>query len=305
MQMYTSPHSLPAAARNAVLAIGNFDGVHRGHAALIDMVKREAVRLGAPSGVLTFEPHPRALFRPDDPPFRLTPFDLKRERLEALGLDFTVALPFDWNFASQSAGAFVQNVLKDGLAPSHIVVGTDFRFGQLRKGSADTLREAGFPVSIAEAVADEEGTVFASSRIREYLRHGDIKTANALLGWDWEMRGIVQKGDQRGRELGYPTANVPLGETLHPGYGVYATLVHIEGEDQWLPAATNIGIRPMFELKIGQIEAHILYFDRDIYGRMLRVRPVKKLRGEAKFDNLDALIEQIESDCEQTRQLLI
>jgi riboflavin kinase/FMN adenylyltransferase len=296
--------SASLAPPDSVIAVGNFDGVHRGHVALLGHVKTLASGADVKSGLLTFEPHPRALFRSDDPPFRITPAPLKLRRLAASGLDFTCCLPFDWDFASQTAEAFIETVLRRGLKPSHIVVGQDFRFGQLRKGSAGTLRQAGFTVTEIAPVTNDDGTVFSSSLIRELLRKGEIEAANALLGYPWEIEGVVFHGNKRGRELGYPTANVPLGDTLHPAYGVYATRVQIEGEDQWRPAATNIGIRPMFKLQVGQVEAHILDFAGDIYGKKLRVQPVRKLRGEAKFDSLDALIRQIGEDCGQTRTVL-
>jgi len=258
-----------------------------------------------PFGVLTFEPHPRKLFRPDDPPFRITPPTLKYRQLESCGVDFTVSLNFNWDFASQSADAFVKNVLQLGLAPSHIIIGHDFRFGQLRKGDADTIRSAGLEVTQFAVVNNDSGEKYSSTTIRQNLRGGEIDAANDMLGWDWEVEGVIVRGDRRGHELGYPTANFPLGDVLHPAYGVYATLVQIEGENIWRPAATNIGIRPMFEVKVGQVEAHILDFeDRDIYGKVLRVRLVKRLRGEAKFDSLDALIVQIEADCRQVRAVL-
>ncbi len=303
MDCFTSLQNVP---RDAVIAIGNFDGVHRGHRALLDAVRKEAAARGGKAGILTFEPHPRHLFRPDDPPFRITPEAVKLRLLAAAGMDFVCALPFDWDFASQSAEDFIRNILIGALDPAHIIVGEDFRFGQLRKGTPLTMREAGLKVTALAPVGDNNET-FSSSLIREALRLGDIGKANAMLGWDWEIEGVVQGGDRRGRELGYPTANVALGETLHPAYGIYATLVRIveDGPDSpWLPSATNIGIRPMFEVRLGQVEAHIFDFDRDIYGRTLRVRPIKRLRGEAKFDSLESLVRQIDEDCRLARNLL-
>lgn len=298
MRFFETCAGLPADATGVVAAIGNFDGVHRGHQALLRRAREIADGQGKKLGVLTFEPHPRCLFRPDDPPFRLTPPAVKRRLLEECGVDILYSLPFDWDFASQSAEAFIENVLKNGIRPAHVAVGEDFCFGQLRKGTVETLRQAGMEVTALEKV---DG--ISSSDIRQALRHGDIETANALLGREWEIEGTVVQGDRRGRELGFPTANVRLGDTLHPAYGIYATWVKIDGEDDWLPAATNIGIRPMFELPEGQVEAHILDFDRDIYGRTLRIRPVKRLRGEARFENLDALVRQMGSDCEAVRGL--
>lgn len=306
MKTYKTLQNLPAAAKGPVLAIGNFDGVHKGHQALLAHAREIAQQKGAALSVLSFEPHPRALFRPDDPPFRITSLAVKQQRLEAAGVDQLFSLTFDWDFASQSAEDFVARILVNGIQPVHVIVGYDFRFGQLRKGDADTIRAAGIEVSSFGEVADRNGEKFSSSTIRQKLRAGEIAAANAMLGWAWEIQGAVFRGDRRGHEFGYPTANILLGDTLHPAYGIYATLIQIEGEDQWHPAATNIGIRPMFEVKEGQIEAHILDFpDRDIYGKILRVRPVERLRGEAKFDSLDTLIAQIEKDCAQARKILI
>ncbi len=299
--------ALPNHFLDHVIVIGSFDGVHRGHLALIERARDISRKHGKKLGLLTFEPHPRRLFRADDPPFRITPRQIKAERLAQAGIDTLFSIPFDWPFASQSAELFIENVLTNGLKPAHTIVGYDFCFGQLRKGTPQTLIDAGLNVTIIEKIKTDAGDKFSSSDIRTALRHGEIETANNMLGWDWEMRGKVVKGDQRGRELGYPTANVKLDDTLHPAYGVYATLVKImeDGDDApWIPAATNIGIRPMFEIPVGQVEAHILDFNRDIYGKTLRVKPVQKIRGEAKFNDLEALIAQIDADCLQTREIL-
>lgn len=308
MEIYTTLENLPESThktRGAVIAIGNFDGVHKGHQALLEAGKERAKQLGTTFGVLTFEPHPRRLFRPDEPPSRITPMALKAHRLKENNVDFLCALNFDWDFASQSAEKFIETVLKNALKPAHIIIGYDFCFGQLRKGNADTLRQAGYEITAIEKVSGNEGQDYSSSRIRQLLRKGNIDAANEILGWEWEMEGPVFRGDRRGHELGFPTANLLLKDTLHPAYGVYAARVQIEGEEDWLPAATNIGIRPMFEVPEGQIEAHILDFkDRDIYGRILRVRPVKRLRGEAKFDSLEDLTAQMEKDCCQARKIL-
>lgn len=304
MEQHITLSSIPETAAGTVIAIGNFDGVHRGHRELLAKARALADMKQRRLGVLTFEPHPRALFRPDDPPFRITPAAMKARRLAACGVDVLFSLPFDWAFASQSAEHFIESVLKEKIAPSHIVVGNDFAFGQLRKGTPETLKKAGFGVTVPEMLADEGEDKFSSSRIRQLLQEGDIEGANEALGWEWEIEGPVVKGDQRGRTIGYPTANVPLNETVHPAYGVYATWAQIEGETQWRPSATNIGIRPMFELKTGQVETYIFNFDRDIYGKTLRVKPVRRLRGEAKFENLDALVAQIKKDCAEAQKIL-
>jgi riboflavin kinase/FMN adenylyltransferase len=305
--MFTTLKDLPAEAQGCVLAIGNFDGVHRGHQTLLAEARAIADSSQRPLGVLTFEPHPRNLFRPDDPPFRLTTPEVKAERLEMCGVDYLFPLLFNWDFASLTAEQFIEQILRQGLNAAHIVAGYDFHFGQLRKGTPETLKASELPVTIVEKIADEGDDAFSSSAIRLALRIGDIDRANDLLGWEWEIRGEVLHGDKRGRTIGYPTANLKLGSLLHPAYGVYATRVQIldDGPDSlWFPAATNIGIRPMFAVQEGQVEAHILDYDRDLYGKILRVCPVKRLRGEAKFDNLDALVAQIGTDCREVRSLL-
>lgn len=304
MNIFDTYKNIPEAAQNSVVVIGNFDGVHRGHAALIERAKVIASDLGVGVSILTFEPHPRKLFRPDDPPFRLTPAPLKAWRLETLGIESLFSIGFDWDFASQSADKFVQDILVDGLKAAHVVVGYNFRFGQLRKGEPATIEAAGIPVTVIEEVLEQGSAKISSSQIRQALRHGRINEANKLLGWDWEIRGEVVKGDQRGRELGYPTANFALAETVHPSYGVYAARVRIVGEDEWHGAAINIGIKPMFEVPLAEVESHIFDFDRDIYGKTIRVQPVQFLRGEAKFNSLEELIAQMDKDCEQAREIL-
>ena len=304
MQIYYDYKTLPDNARGCVVAIGNFDGVHKGHQFLLEQARIKAREQNAGFAVLTFEPHPRKLFRPDEPPFRITPSALKLERLAACGVDYVVQLGFDWDFASQAAEAFVSDILINGLAARHIVVGNDFCFGQLRKGSPQTIRDAGLDITVVEKVCDDGDSALSSTRIRQELRHGNIAAANKILGWDWEIRGEVVKGDQRGRELGYPTANMSLGDCVHPAYGIYAVLAQIEGEENWHPGAANIGIRPMFEVPVAQAETFIFDFNREIYGKTLRVKPVQKLRGEAKFNSLEELITQMEKDCAQARQII-
>ena len=296
--------AIPNTAKDTVVVIGNFDGVHRGHCVLLERAYEIANQENKRLSVLTFEPHPRELFRPDEPPCRITPYDLKAERLAKQNVDILFHAKFDWDFASLTYQDFIEKILKDKLAAHHVVVGFDFHFGQMRKGTADHIREAGIPVTTIDEITGQDSEELSSSRIRQYLRRGDIDHANALLGWEWELYAEVIKGDQRGRELGYPTANMELGQTLHPAYGVYATLARLDGESEWRMAATNIGIRPMFETKVALVETFIFDFDKEIYGRTLHVKPVKRLRSEAKFDNLDDLITQMDKDCTQAREIL-
>lgn len=304
MQVFKDIKKIPESARDCVIAIGNFDGVHKGHQKLLAKAQELAKDKGCGVGVLTFEPHPRRLFRPDDPPFRITCSDIRMERFEASGVNFVCELKFDWDFASQSAEKFIEDILVNGLGVAHIVVGYDFQFGQLRKGNPDTIRAAGIDVTVLDKVCDDGDSAFSSSRVRQALRRGELEQANQILGWDWEIRGAVVKGDQRGRELGFPTANMGMGDITHPSYGVYAVMARVQGEDEWYKAAANIGIRPMFEVPTAQVETYIFDFNREIYGKTLCVRPVQKLRGEAKFNSLDELIVQMNKDCDQAREIL-
>ncbi len=296
--------SLPETCRHGVVTVGNFDGVHKGHQALLRKAGEIAARDGKKLAVLTFEPHPKNLFRPDEPPGRLTPPDVKAWRLEREGIDILYSLPFDWTFASMSAESFIDGVLKEGLDISHAVVGRDFRFGQLRKGEAKDIQAAGIPVTVLDDITDEHGAAYSSSRARQALQQGRIADATMILGWEWEIWGSVKKGDGRGKELGYPTANFPLGDTIHPAYGVYAARVNVQGEAEWHNAAINIGIRPMFEIPEAQVESFILGFDRDIYGKTLRVRPVEFLRSEARFASIAELKAQMERDCREAQTIL-
>lgn len=304
MQIYDLPTPLPDSAQNSVCVIGNFDAVHRGHQYLIAEARKIAAHKKAPLSVLTFEPHPRRLFRPDDPPFRITPRAIKLEKLAENNVDVTFICPFNWELAGLSADDFIAHILRAHINPAHIVIGEDFHFGQHRTGNAGTLRAAEIEVTTIPLKQDSQHAIISATHIRGAIQTGQITEANELLGWDWEMRGNVEHGNKRGREIGYPTANVALGDTIHPAYGIYATWVQIEGENNWRPAATNIGIRPMFEVETGLIEAYIFDYTGDLYGKEIRIRPVAKIRDEMKFNGLDELVQQIDKDCTEIRSLL-
>lgn len=304
MRIFDVSMPVPAELQRSVIAIGNFDGVHKGHRQLLDMVKMEAKTRGRPAGVLTFEPHPRQIFQPDLSPFRLTPHDVKADVLSSVGVDVMFVLPFNAGTAASTAQNFMDHILRQHMDVAHITVGEDFHFGNKRGGSPATLKENGFTCAVAPPFRDEGGDIYSSSRVRDLIRANHFSQANHLLGWEWYIQGTVQKGDQRGREMGYPTANVALGETFHLPYGVYATLVQIEKNGPWHKAATNIGIRPMFEAKEALVEAHILDFNGDLYGKAIRIKPVRKIRHEMKFNSLAELITQIGADCDAIRAVL-
>jgi riboflavin kinase/FMN adenylyltransferase len=299
-----------AGDRGAVVAIGNFDGVHLGHQAVIGAAGTLARSLRAPHAVLTFEPHPRQVFRPQDPPFRLTPFRVKARRIEALGVDLLFTLHFDLAFAARSAEDFIDSVLIQGLGVRHVVVGYDFVFGHQRRGDPALLRERGaalgFGVSVIEPVAASGGAVYSSTRIREHLVAGRPGEAAALLGRPWEIDGRVERGDQRGRTIGFPTANLMLDDYLRPAAGVYAVRAGIEegGRTVWHDAVANFGRRPTFGGSDLRLEVHLFDFAGDLYGRHLRVALIEHLRPEQKFPGIDALKAQIAADAARARAVL-
>ncbi|HYE00411.1 MAG TPA: bifunctional riboflavin kinase/FAD synthetase [Alphaproteobacteria bacterium] len=304
MTLYRSHRSLPPAARGAVVAIGNFDGVHRGHQHLIAQAAAEARRLGAPLGVLTFEPHPRRLFRPDDPPFRLTPLRTKLPLLRGLGVDRVYALRFDRAFSLLDAEAFVRDVLVEGLGVAHVAVGRDFEYGHKRGGSAATLAaHSEFGVTIVEKLADPDGDTVSSTAVRHALRDGRPAEAARLLGRPFAISGFVRRGDQRGRTIGFPTANLTLGPYLRPGYGVYAVRARL-ADGRSAGGVANLGIRPTVGGLRELFEIHLFDFEGDLYGRRLEVELLHFIRPERKFDSFDALRAQIAQDAQAARGLL-
>jgi riboflavin kinase/FMN adenylyltransferase len=301
--------SVPPTARRAVVALGNFDGVHRGHQIVIGQAREIAQAASLPSGVVTFEPHPRSLFRPQDPPFRLTPFRVKAHCIAALGVDYLYSLPFTRALAGQSAEEFLSEVLLIGLGVSHAVVGWDFVFGKGRDGNAEILaafaRKHGIGATIVEPVTAAGETVSAT-RIREALAVGDVAVASRLLGHNWEIDGRVTSGDRRGRTIGFPTANLPIADYIHPCAGVYAVKVGVEsGADvEWHGGVANIGARPTVGGTEFRVEAHLFDFAGDLYGRRLRVALVDFLRAEQKFSGIEALKAQIALDAAKAREIL-
>jgi riboflavin kinase/FMN adenylyltransferase len=305
---YDGIHPLPETARGCVLVIGNFDGVHLGHRALLAQARAIAKDLSAPLGVLTFEPHPRQFFHPEAEPFRLTLPPMKRRLMEELGVNHLFVLPFDRALAQMEAEEFIDRVLVQSLQARHIVVGENFAFGRKRTGTVDMLaqaaREKKFALTAVKPVLSPQGQRYSSTLIRTLLQHGQLEEAGGLLGWDWQMEAPVVEGDKRGRTLGYPTANQNVPQYVRLPYGIYAVRVHIEGESAWRGGVANFGIRPMFRVAQPLLETFIFDFTHDIYGKNLRVQPVRHLRPEASFHDVTALMAQMKEDCISAKAVL-
>jgi riboflavin kinase / FMN adenylyltransferase len=310
MRLFRHYSEVPAEARGAVVAIGNFDGVHLGHQAVLAETARLAAAQRAPLAVMTFEPHPRAYFQPNQPPFRLTPFRIKVRALEALGIEHLFVFHFDQEIASKSAEAFVIEVLSEGLDVAHVVIGYDFVFGRGRTGNAELIRELGavhgFDVTSVAPKASAGGEVYSSTHIRRHLAAGRIREATALLGRPWEIEGRVEPGDKVGRSLGFPTANVALSDYTGLAHGIYAVKAGIdEGPGtQWRDGAAYVGPRPTLGGTQAHLEVHLLDFDGDLYGRHMRAAFVDFIRGDKAFDGLPALQAQIAEDCLAARRIL-
>lgn len=296
---------VPEALRGAVVALGNFDGVHLGHAHLLRTA--HGARPGSKLAVLTFEPHPREFFRPDDPPFRLTLAAERAATLAALGVQVLVELPFDDALSHLGAEAFITDVLHAGVGAGHLACGADFAFGHRRGGDAGLLATRaemlGIGLTIVPKLGDAQGAI-SSTRIRRLLQDGYPERAAAELGRHWAVRGKVMHGDARGRTIGFPTANVPLGRHLEPARGVYAVRVVLE-DGRVVPGVANIGRRPTISEGVeSRVEAHLFDFDEDLYGREVAVALVGYLRSERKFASFDELRGQIVRDAEAAREML-
>ncbi len=299
--------------RGAVVAIGNFDGLHRGHQELLAIAQAEAKRTGKAFGLLTFEPHPRTFFKPHEPVFRLTPKALKSRLARALGVDFILCLAFDEALAALAPTDFVLMHLVRQLGVSHVVTGYDFHFGKGRKGTPETLREVGlqngFAVTVVDQVTDDgDGHApFGSSSVRSALRRGHVKEAARELGYHWIVKGLVVHGDKRGRTIGFPTANIVLDPGAEPYRGIYAVEVRDaaagEASPVWMGAA-YFGDRPTFNTNRTFLEVYLLDQDIDLYGRMLMVSFIDLIRGDKTFRSVEELVAQMKQDCAAVRQVL-
>jgi len=309
MRIFTTWHDLTDTDRGASAAIGNFDGVHLGHQAVIDIARAESARSGSPLGIVTFEPHPRQAFAPGAPPFRLMNAESRAHRLDRLGVKFLYQLEFGPELYRLTPKRFARDILAGGLGLSHAVVGEDFRFGRARAGNARDLqafgREFGFRVSTARLVEDR-GAEVSSTAIRRKLAEGKPRDAAAMLGHWHRIDGPVLHGDRRGKALGYPTANMSIMDLHPPKFGVYAVTVDVlDGPHRGIYAgAASIGVRPMFGANPPNLETHIFDFDGDLYGTLLSVALVEYLRPELKFDGIAPLIEQMSADCARARRII-
>ncbi len=295
------------ADRGATAAIGNFDGVHLGHRSVIELAR--SAMPAAPLGILTFEPHPRVYFAPEAPPFRLMSRAARTSRLEKLGVERLYELPFNAGMAALSPRAFAERVICEGLGLAHVVVGADFCFGNKRAGTAEDLvkygAEMGFGVTVAPLLAKTEATV-SSTAIRQALSDGRPRDAAAMLGHWHRIEGPVIGGEQRGRTLGYPTANMSIDGLHPPAFGVYAVLADVlDGPHKGqYHGVASMGVRPMFGENRPNLETFLFDFSGDLYGTPLSIALVEYLRGEEKFDGLDALIAQMDADSARSRAIL-
>jgi len=311
MRIFRHFRDVPNAYKGAVVAVGNFDGVHRGHQALIAEARRMAEERNAPLGVLAFEPHPQEFFRPSPESFRLTPFRAKARLVAELGADVMYALDFNTEMATMPAEDFVMNVLVGALGIGAIVVGKDFQFGKGRAGNTTMLaymgEMEGFGVTIFDPVIAHGDDKISSTEIRDALKAGKPDIAARLLGHHWSVEARVEHGDKRGRTIGYPTANMKLTDVMKPAFGVYAVRANVLEDDHVASThggVANFGIRPMFETEVPLLETFLFDFSGDLYGKHMQVELIAYLRPEAKFDSVDALIAQMNMDADAARAVL-
>lgn len=298
---------LPETLNGSVVAIGNFDGIHRGHQTVVSQARDIAQESDKPLVCLTFEPHPRTVFRPDRPVKRLTPAPMKAKLLQALGFDAVIEQSFDRTFAGQSPEAFVDDVLLGGLKAAHVVAGFDFHYGAKRAGTPQSLKQAGerhgFGVTLVPALVDASGEAVSSTRIRDCLAAGKVEAANALLDYRWTIRGEVIHGQKLGRTLGYPTANLVLADDDLLEHGIYA--VRMRRHDGTLhDGVASFGRRPTFDDGAALFETYLFDFSAELYGETVDVSLFAFQRGEEKFDGASALVRQMDSDAERARAIL-
>ena len=292
MQRLTLAGGVPDSLKGSILALGNFDGFHLGHQAVVGRAAARAFHERRPVIVATFDPHPVRFFKPEVPPFRLTTLDQRQSLFAHAGADAMLVFEFGAALASMDAEEFVAEVLAREIGAAAVITGDDFSFGKGRKGDAALLAKLGPEHGVAaEAVAQVvlDGERISSGRVREALVEGDTGTATHMLSRDFAVEGVVQRGDQRGRELGYPTANLELGDYQRPKYGIYAVRVTLEDGSEH-PGVASLGVRPTFEPPQELLEAHLFGFDGDLYGHRIEVALHAYIRDERKFDSVEALV---------------
>ncbi len=298
-------HEVPRHVKGASLAIGTFDGVHRGHHAVLDAAKANAAGGGLPMGAMMFEPYPRKYFQPQKPFFRLTPLPRKLQLLSDYGCDFTAVIPFEKTLAELPAAEFVRQVLLDGFAIRHASVGYNFFFGKGRDGNPSVLAEQGrihgFGVTVVEAQGNA-GDVFSSTRVRELLAEGDVSAAAEMLGSWWRISGLIVGGAGRGTVMGFPTANIRLEEGVILRHGIYAVNAYLEGRK--LQGAGYLGTRPTFDAGLPVLEIFLFDFDGDLYGKTMEIEFIGFIREDIKFRSMEALAVQIADDCAKAKDIL-
>ncbi len=310
MRLLRNVYNLPDDVRGAVIVIGNFDGLHKGHQEVVAVAKDVANKSGRPLLMMTFSPHPQRFFQPDGKPFRITPFRAKVRAIAELGIDILLVCRFDKKLSSLSAEEFLESILYNGIGAKHVVVGHDFAFGKKRLGNSELLKlkgpNYGFNVTIVDPQKDCNGIIYSSSIIRSYLNDGFPEKAAETLGRLWEIEGRVMKGDQRGRSIGFPTANIDPIQYVQPALGVYAIRagVTLAGNIQWFDGVANLGIRPTVDGNRILLESHLFDFAGDLYEKYIRIAFVSYIRPEQKFESLDMLKNQILIDSKNSRRIL-
>lgn len=300
---------LSKADQGAVIALGNFDGLHRGHQAVIAQAQTIADNLDAPLGIGLFRPHPYRFFKPDAPPFRLMSARIRAQVMDELGVEFLYEIPFSETLRDMDDTEFVEQVLHQGLGIKHVVVGEDYGFGKNRCGNVESLTRLCADRGIGVTAISPVGLhklygKYGSTEIRKALKEGDVFHAQHMLSRAWRVDGLVQKGQQRGRTINFPTANLDFAELVRPKFGVYVVEVRIDGEKVWRPAVANTGNRPTVDGEEARLEVHVLDFDRDLYHQLIDVRFRSFIRPEMKFESFDALKSQIQKDANGARAIL-
>lgn len=309
VKIFRDLSQVPKSYKHAVITVGNFDGLHLGHQSIITQAKARAKANNSPLALMTFEPHPREFFSKgkDNSGMRIYDFRSKIQAIDSLGVECVFLLRFNEKLTSLSAHDFIKNIIVDSLAAQHIITGDNFYFGKNRQGDknlmAQEAKNLGFGYTALPQISDDNGESISSSNIRNYLKHGNVKKASELLGCNYHIIGRVKHGEGRGKKLGFPTANIELHKLFLPRYGVYAVQVKIAGDEKIYNAVANLGTKPTFGINAPLLEVHLLDTKQDLYGKRLCVEFIDFIRGEKKFDSIDSLRRQIESDCETAQQI--